>query len=148
MTSRLARDLRQRAGTNARSANETFWSQHSSYLRAITSYSEAARQKASSREAASREGFVDMESEFRYWQKFYRDSEHDGRRVQDLEPAIRLGLDAFVRARGRPLYQIEQELRQSYERTCGDRGLDWRQARPIVEAVLRRLSQQYSRAGR
>lgn len=148
MASRVARDLQQRTETSARSANEAFRSQHSPYLRAIASYSEVDRQRASNHEAASREGFVDMDSEFRYWQLFYRDSEHNERRAQDFEPAIRLGLDAFVRARGRPLYQIEQELRQSYERTCGDRGLDWRQARPVVEAVLRRLSQQYNRTGR
>jgi hypothetical protein len=148
MASRVARDLQQRTATSARSTNERSRSQHSPYLHTVASYSEVACQRASSHVGASREGFVDMDSEFRYWQQFYRDNEHDRYRTQNFEPAIRLGVDAFVRARGRPLYQIEQELRQSYERTCGDHSLDWRQARPIVEAVLRRLSRQYNRASR
>ncbi|WP_226470294.1 hypothetical protein [Luteimonas panaciterrae] len=90
--------------------------------------------------SSSRE-FFNMESELHHWRGVYGDP--SGGQIMariDFEPAVKLGLDAFLRAGSKTMCELEEGLSQSYERTRGDSRLEWQQARPIVEAVMRRLN--------
>ncbi len=83
---------------------------------------------------------VDMDSELAYWRSHYRGLvPRTGLRYSDHEPAVKLGLDAYMRAHGRDVGQMQEELRACYQRTRGGSRLEWEEARPVVEAVWRRL---------
>ncbi|MBX9403161.1 hypothetical protein K4L06_17770 [Lysobacter sp. BMK333-48F3] len=84
---------------------------------------------------------VDMESELSYWRSHYRGLTHcEGLRYSDHEPALKLGLDAYMRSHGRSIDEMERELRDGYRRTRGGARLDWDQARVVVEAAWHRLN--------
>jgi len=84
---------------------------------------------------------IDMESELGYWRSHYRGlTRCEGLRYSDHEPALKLGLDAYMRSHGRSIEDMEQELRDCYRRTRGGSRLDWDQARVVVAAAWQRLS--------
>lgn len=84
---------------------------------------------------------IDIESELGYWRSHYRGLTHcEGLRYSDHEPALKLGLDAYMRGHGRSIDEMEQELRDGYRRTRGGSRLDWDQARGVVEAAWHRLN--------
>lgn len=84
---------------------------------------------------------IDMESELGYWRSHYRGlSRCDGLRYSDYEPALKLGLDAYMRGHGRSIGDMEQELRDCYRRTRGGSRLDWDQAHSVVQAAWDRLN--------
>lgn len=84
---------------------------------------------------------IDMDSELGYWRSHYRGLTHcEGLRYSDHEPALKLGLDAYMRSHGRSIDDMEPELRDCYRRTRGGSRLDWDQARGVVEAAWHRLN--------
>jgi hypothetical protein len=84
---------------------------------------------------------VDLDSEVAYWRSHYRGLvPRPGLRYSDHEPAIKLGLDAYMRGHGRHIDEMHDELRDRYRRTRGGSRLDWDEARPVVAAAWRRLS--------
>lgn len=83
---------------------------------------------------------IDLDSELGYWRRQYRHlTARGGLRFGDYEPAVKLGLDAYMRARGRALHDIEDELRIRYARVRGASRLDWDKARAVVFATCERL---------
>lgn len=83
---------------------------------------------------------IDIDSEIAYWRHHYRGMvPRAGLRYSDHEPAVKLGLDAYMRGHGRHVKEMLEELRVCYQRTRGDSRLDWEEARPIIEAVWRRM---------
>lgn len=87
-------------------------------------------------------GVIDMDSELVYWRGEYRVLvDRPGLRYSDYEPAVKLGLDAYMRSQGRSLREMETELSACYRRVRGASKLDWDEARPMVEAAWHRLEQ-------
>lgn len=83
---------------------------------------------------------VDMESELAYWRSRYLEFvQHPGLRYCDYEPAVKLGLDAYMRGHGRHMSAMRDELQACYRRIRGTARLDWEDACLIVERVWRRL---------
>ncbi|MFK3648590.1 hypothetical protein ACI2IY_09115 [Lysobacter enzymogenes] len=83
---------------------------------------------------------VDLDSELGYWRGHYRGLPGGSAlRYGDYEPAVKLGLDAYMRARGRRLDDMEHELEICYRRTRGLSRLDWEQARAIVRLAWNHL---------
>lgn len=83
---------------------------------------------------------VDLDSELGYWRGHYRGLPGGSAlRYGDYEPAVKLGLDAYMRARGRALDDMESELEACYRRTRGVSRLDWEQARAIVRLAWNHL---------
>ncbi|UNP29043.1 hypothetical protein [Lysobacter gummosus] len=84
--------------------------------------------------------FVNMESELAFWRAHYRRLGcGTGLRFADYEPAIKLGLDAYVRGNGRDFQELQEELLVRYARTRGGTRLDWSDAVTVVESAWRRL---------
>lgn len=145
-----------RPGSSMARARETFAEERSSHssnfppARRGHPYRNSERFTSFDREQLLRDGrdaslardreFVDLDSELEYWRRTYaRQTEHSGLRYGDREPAVKLGLDAYVRSRGRSMDDMEEELHACYERTRGASRLDWEQARAVVEAAWQRV---------
>ncbi|WP_242108282.1 hypothetical protein [Luteimonas aquatica] len=87
--------------------------------------------------------FVNMEAELGRWCDRYREFALGmGMRRSDYVPAVKLGIDAYVRAHGRPVDALKTELMGCYLRTRGVSRLSWDQAWPVVETVWRGLQKQ------
>jgi len=83
---------------------------------------------------------IDMDSELGYWRGHYRGLPGGSAlRYGDYEPAVKLGMDAFMRSRGRGIDEMEDELETCYRRTRGVSRLDWQQARAIVRLAWNHL---------
>ncbi|MEI2431167.1 MULTISPECIES: hypothetical protein [Lysobacter] len=83
---------------------------------------------------------IDMESELGYWRGHYRGLPGGSAlRYGDYEPAVKLGMDAFMRSRGRGIDDMEDELEACYRRTRGLSRLDWQQARAVVRLAWNHL---------
>lgn len=83
---------------------------------------------------------VDMDSELGYWRGHYRGLPGGSAlRYGDYEPAVKLGLDAYMRSNGRALDEMDIELEMRYRRTRGGSRLDWDQARTIVRLAWNHL---------
>jgi hypothetical protein len=77
---------------------------------------------------------LDMESELAYWRRYYRRLPGGGAlRYGDYDPAVKLGLEAYMRSHGRGLAEMEEELMRCYKRTRGASRLEWDQARSVVK---------------
>ncbi|QWP75476.1 hypothetical protein J5226_17900 [Lysobacter sp. K5869] len=89
---------------------------------------------------------VDLDSELSYWRAHYRVLfGRPGLRFSDYEPAVKLGLDAYVRAQIEDRPQAEDELRDRYRRVHGASRLDWNDARAVAEAACERLQRERGR---
>ncbi|MGO1068708.1 hypothetical protein [Lysobacter sp. CA199] len=83
---------------------------------------------------------LDLDSELSYWRNHYRGLiDRPGLRFGDYEPAIKLGLDAYMRGHGRSLDEMEDELRACYKRVRALSRLDWDEARRVVAAACERV---------
>ncbi len=83
---------------------------------------------------------IDMDSELGYWRGHYRGLPGGSAlRYGDYEPAVKLGLDAYMRSRGRAIDDMEDELEACYRRTRGPSRLDWAQARAVVRLAWNHL---------
>lgn len=88
---------------------------------------------------------VDSEAELSHWRAHFRDLPHCRHaRWDDVKPALKLGIDACLKANGRDITEMLDELMIRYRRTAGDSGLDWNHAREVVAAVWVRVWQQNS----
>lgn len=83
---------------------------------------------------------IDMDSELGYWRSRYRGLPGGSAlRYGDYEPAVKLGMDAYMRSRGRSIDEMEDELEICYRRTRGISRLDWQQARAVVRLAWNHL---------
>ena len=79
---------------------------------------------------------LDVEAELAYWRKCFRDLPGCSQmRLEDIKPALKLGTDAALQARGRDFDEIADELQIRYHRIRGESLVPWDQARPVVRAV-------------
>lgn len=89
---------------------------------------------------------VDLDSELSYWRAHYRVLfRRPGLRFSDYEPAVKLGLDAYVRARIDDRPPAEEELRDRYRRVHGASRLDWNDARAVAAAACERVQRERGR---
>jgi hypothetical protein len=83
---------------------------------------------------------VDAEAEIAHWRSRYRDLPHCRQmRWDDVKPALQLGIDACLKAGGRDIVEMLDELELRYRRTGKDSRLDWLRAREVVAAVWVRI---------
>ncbi|MBT2747480.1 MULTISPECIES: hypothetical protein [unclassified Lysobacter] len=84
---------------------------------------------------------VDLDAELSHWRRHHRGLliDRTGLRFGDYEPALKLGLDAYMRGHGRSFSDMEEELRGCYRRVRGVSRLDWDEARIVVAAACERL---------
>lgn len=86
---------------------------------------------------------VDVEAEIAHWRARYRDlPQCRHMRWEDVKPALQLGVDAYLKASGRDVVEMMDELELRYQRTGKDSRLDWSQARDVVAAVWVRICDQ------
>ncbi|MBN7136435.1 hypothetical protein A7A76_01965 [Lysobacter enzymogenes] len=84
-----------------------------------------------------------MDSELSYWRAHYRTLfGRPGLRFSDYEPAVKLGLDAYVRSLIEDRAQGEDELHDRYRRVHGASRLDWDDARAVAAAACDRLQRE------
>lgn len=93
---------------------------------------------------------VDADAEIAHWRARYRDLPHCRyMRWDDVKPAVQIGIDACLKANGRDVVEMLDELESRYRRTGKDSRLDWVRAREVVAAVWVRIwSQKKSRTQR
>ncbi|WP_354518575.1 hypothetical protein [Lysobacter enzymogenes] len=83
---------------------------------------------------------VDAEAEIAHWRARYRDLPHCRyMRWDDVKPAVQIGIDACLKANGRDVVEMLDELESRYGRTGKDSRLDWLHAREVVGAVWVRI---------
>lgn len=86
---------------------------------------------------------LDVEAELAHWRNHFRGLPSCSEmRLEDIRPALKLGLDAALQARGRDFSEIEDELKVRYHRTRGGSLVPWVQASPIVRTVWERARRQ------
>ncbi|MGH8079928.1 MAG: hypothetical protein ACREP7_05090 [Lysobacter sp.] len=86
---------------------------------------------------------LDLDRELFYWRSHYRELiDRTGVRFSDCEPALKLGLDAYMRCHGRNLADMEDELHACYKRVRSQSRLDWDEARMVVAAAFERVHRQ------
>jgi len=83
---------------------------------------------------------VDMDEEIAHWMHHYRNYV-PGFRTQDYLPALKLGLDAYLRGHGQDFEAMTESLQTSYERVRGPSRLDWNEALPVAMAAWTRLAE-------
>lgn len=90
---------------------------------------------------------LDLDSELSYWRNHYRGLvDRPGLRYSDYEPAVKIGLDAYMRSRGRTLDEMRDSIDVCYRRTRGTSRLESDEAHTVVEAAWNRLERRTARA--
>jgi len=87
---------------------------------------------------------VNTDEEIAYWVGYYRALIPD-LRIEDYLPALKLGLDAYLRGQGQLFEYVTYNLQVSYIRVRGDSQLEWGEAFPVAMAVWNRLSERHAR---
>ncbi|WP_394540637.1 hypothetical protein PRJ39_08815 [Lysobacter enzymogenes] len=88
---------------------------------------------------------VDSDAEVGHWRANFRDLPHCRyMRWDDVKPALKLGIDACLKANGRDITEMLDELMVRYRRTASESALGWDQAREVVAAVWVRVWAQNS----
>ena len=89
---------------------------------------------------ATSTAFVDVESEIAYWRHAYRDHPafSPRRKFDGYEPAVRLGIEAFIRDPGRTFEECRDALEDRYDASA--HGLDWYEASSAAAAAWHRLA--------
>jgi hypothetical protein len=83
---------------------------------------------------------VDAEAEIAHWRGQYRNLPHCADvRWEDIEPALKLGIDACLKAAGRDLTEMLDELEIRYRRTNSGSRLEWARARDVAAAAWARI---------
>ncbi|GAA5072652.1 hypothetical protein [Lysobacter panacisoli] len=88
---------------------------------------------------------VDMEEEVAHWMRHYRNYV-PGFRSIDYLPALKLGLDAYLRGHGNDFDGMADNLEHTYERIRGVSRLDWNEALPVALAAWTRLAERSATA--
>ena len=88
---------------------------------------------------------IDSEAELAHWRANFRALPHcQNMRWDDVKPALKLGIDACLKANGRDLTQMLDELEIRYRRVGETSRLDWQQAREVVAAAWMRIWDQHA----
>lgn len=83
---------------------------------------------------------VDADAELAHWRGQFRELPHCRKlRWEDVKPALKLGIDACLKANGRDLTEMLDELETRYRRTGKESRLDWQQARDVVAVAWVRI---------
>ncbi|HZH43988.1 MAG TPA: hypothetical protein VEY50_07915 [Lysobacter sp.] len=83
---------------------------------------------------------IDLDRELAYWRNHYREIAHrPDLRFDDMVPALKLGMDAYLRTRGERFEDLTERMADTYARVRGNSRLDWQRALPVAEAAWRRL---------
>ena len=90
----------------------------------------------------ARQMFVDFDDELSYWRDSYSSSPfyRDGMEFPDYEPAIKLGINVFLRSHGRCFDDLKEQLGESYARTRGKAPIDWSEASIAAGAAWQRMA--------
>jgi hypothetical protein len=86
---------------------------------------------------------VNMEEEIAHWMRHYRNYV-PGFRSDDYLPALKLGLDAYLRGHGQDFDDMADNLQLCYARVRGRSRLDWNEALPVAMAAWTRLAERSS----
>ena len=81
---------------------------------------------------------VDADAELAHWRSGFRELP----RWDEVKPALKLGIDACLKANGRDLTEMVDELEARYRRTGNESRLEWSQARELVAMVWVRIWEQ------
>lgn len=88
---------------------------------------------------------VDSEAELAHWRTGFRSLPNcQNLRWDDVKPALKLGIDACLKANGRDIVEMLDELTARYQRTASESLLGWDQAKEIVAAAWVRVWEQNS----
>jgi len=88
---------------------------------------------------------IDSEAELAHWRANFRALPHcQNMRWDDVKPALKLGIDACLKAQGRDVVEMLDELTIRYRRTASQSRLGWDHARDVVAAVWVRVWEQNS----
>lgn len=92
--------------------------------------------------AAARQ-IIDLDGELDYWREHYRTLPGyvPVWSYNDLAPALKLGIDTFLRQPGRSFDEVAHKLPGSYARLRGLSPVDWNEAEPFAAAAWQRLDQ-------
>lgn len=83
---------------------------------------------------------VDADAELAHWRSGFRELPHcRSLRWDEVKPALKLGIDACLKAQGRDLTEMLDELEARYRRTGHESRLDWSQALELVAMVWVRI---------
>lgn len=85
--------------------------------------------------------FVDFDRELLFWRDRYQSCRffRPGLEFGDYEPAIKLGINVFLRSHGRSFDELKDQLIESYERTRGTTSLEWSEASVAAGEVWQRM---------
>lgn len=99
--------------------------------------------------ASNDEFVIDYEAELSHWRTHYRSLPGCAHlRMDDVRPAIKVALDACLRARGRGLEQMWDALQARYQRLRERSCMEWPQARGVIEAVWTRVHERVETSAR
>lgn len=86
---------------------------------------------------------VDADAELAHWRSGFRELPHcRSLRWDEVKPALKLGIDACLKANGRDLTEMVEELEIRYQRIGNESRLNWSQARELVAIVWVRIWEQ------
>ncbi len=85
--------------------------------------------------------FVDVEGEIDFWQRAYRDHPafSPRRNFTDYEPALRIGIEAFIQDPARTFEECRDALEDAYEACPGIHRIHWDEAGSAAAAAWHRL---------
>lgn len=90
----------------------------------------------------ARQMFVDFDEELGFWRDNYQTSpfHREGMEFRHYEPAVKLGINVFLRSHGRTFEELKAQLADSYERTRGNSPLEWCEASVAAGAAWDRMA--------
>lgn len=91
---------------------------------------------------------VNLDQELMYWRDHYLGSPfyRSGMDFDDYGPALKLGIHAFLKSRGRSYDELTSHLGEAYERTRGASRLEWPEGCVATAAAWQRMSIRYPAA--
>lgn len=92
------------------------------------------------RETPTHPDCLDFQAELGYWREHYQESSFysPGFSFEDYEPALKLGIHAFLHGAEQPFEHVLPELRDDYDRVRGSSPFGWSQAVEIAKAAWQR----------
>lgn len=85
--------------------------------------------------------FIDVEGEIDFWRRAYRDHPAFSlrRNFTDYEPALRIGIEAFIQDPARTFEECRDSLEHAYEARAGVHRIHWDEAGSAAAAAWHRL---------
>lgn len=99
---------------------------------------------------AASDQVIDVDRELAYWREHYRSlpAYLPVWSYEDIEPALKLGFDAYVRQPGHRFEEIAPHLKACYSRLRGLSRLEWSDALPFTAAAWAHLYERGSEPSR